>query len=82
MSDDPDGLVSPDGDFTLANVIGESCLQVAGLPAGWRLLDVTYQGDDYTNRLFAFEQGGEVAGVLIRIERGEPDSPSSPPCSR
>jgi hypothetical protein len=81
-SDDPDGLVSPDGDFTLANVIGESCLQVAGLPAGWRLLDVTYQGDDYTNRLFAFEQGGEVAGVLIRIERGEPDSPSSPPCSR
>ncbi len=81
-SDDPDGLVSPDGDFTLTNVIGERCLQVTGLPAGWRLLDVTYQGESYTNRFFSFEQGSDVTGVLIRIERGERDLLSSPPCAR
>ena len=81
-SDDLDGLVSPDGDFTLPNVIGERCLYVDGLPAGWRLLDITYEGEDYTHRPFSFEEGREVPGVLIRIERGEPPSRSPTSCSR
>jgi hypothetical protein len=81
-SDDLDGLMSPDGDFTLSNVIGERCLQVDGLPVGWRLRDITYEGEDYTRRSFSFEQGREVLGVLIRIERGEPESRSPPPCTR
>jgi hypothetical protein len=79
-SDDPDGLVGPDGDFTLTNLIGERCLHVDGLPVGWRLMDITYEGENYTHRLFSFEQGREVS-VLIRIEPGERESLSSPTCS-
>ena len=72
----------PDGDFTLTNVIGERCLRVDGLPVGWRLMDITYEGENYTHRLFSFEQGREVSGVLIRIEPGKRESLSSPTCSR
>jgi hypothetical protein len=79
-SDDSDGLVSPDGDFSVMNVIGERCLYVDGLPIGWRLMDVTYERENYTKRLFSFEQGREVLGVLVRIEPGERES-LSPACS-
>ena len=65
---DPAGSVEPTGTFDVWNLSGEQCLSLSSIPWGWRLLDITYNGEDYTYRPFSFEPGTEISGVLIRVE--------------
>jgi len=67
-----EGLVGPDGEFTLTGLLGQPCLALTGLPEGWRLLDITYLGTDVTHRPISFQPFDEVSGVLIRVEPGNP----------
>jgi hypothetical protein len=78
-SPDAVGLVNADGEFTV-NVLGERCLFLQGLPQGWQLLDITYNGEDYTGKPFSFGEGEQFPGVLIRVERGQ-TSLEKPRCS-
>jgi hypothetical protein len=77
---DRSGQVGPDGQFTLTNLIGERCLKVDGISYGWRLVDITHNGNDYTNRPFRLEAGEEIF-VLVRFEPGTAESDSRR-CSR
>jgi hypothetical protein len=47
-------------------------LGLSGIPSGWRLLDITYNGEDYTSRPFSLATGDHLAGVTIRVEAGAP----------
>ena len=71
---DRSGVVSAGGEFVLPASTGERCLGLSGIPSGWRLLDITYNGEDYTSRPFSLATGDHLAGVTIRVEAGAPDS--------
>jgi hypothetical protein len=64
--------IEADGAFTLKGLIGEGCLRVDGLPAGWRLQGITQDGVDLTDRLFTLEPGDVKSDVVVRVEIGEP----------
>ena len=66
--------MSAGGEFVLPASTGERCLGLSGIPSGWRLLDITYNGEDYTSRPFSLAIGDHLAGVTIRVEAGAPDS--------
>jgi hypothetical protein len=65
------GLVSANGEFMLTHALGEQCLRLSGIPAGWRLRNITYNDRDYTYRPFSVESGDSLAGVVIRVEPGD-----------
>ena len=67
-SGDPSGRVAANGEFVATGIAGERCLHLVGIPGGWRLLDITYNGEDYTYRPFSLEPGENRAGVVIRVE--------------
>jgi hypothetical protein len=70
---DPSGIVRADGEF-MVWALGEQCLMLEGIPSGWRLLDIAYNGDDYTRRPFLLESAQHLSGVVIRVE---PDDPAA-----
>ncbi|HEY7187802.1 MAG TPA: carboxypeptidase-like regulatory domain-containing protein [Vicinamibacterales bacterium] len=73
--------IEPDGAFTLNGLIGEGCLRVDGLPYGWRLKEISQNGEDLTNRLFTLEPGDVKSDVVIRVEVGDPPKWRIPPCT-
>ena len=75
------GEVTASGEFKVVHLLGGHCLRLEGIPAGWRFVDVTYNGQDYTNRAFQLEAGQILDGVLIRVEPG-PFQYSRPVCAQ
>ena len=69
---DPSGLVRANGEF-IVYALGEQCLFLEGIPSGWRLLDITYNDGDYTQRPFVLESGQNLSGVVIRVEPNDPN---------
>ena len=67
-SGDPSGRVATSGEFVATGIVGERCLHLVGIPGGWRLLDITYNGEDYTYRPFSLASGENIVGVVIRVE--------------
>jgi len=76
------GQVTASGEFKVTHALGEECLVLDGIPSGWRLVDVTYNGQDYTNRAFRLESGQIISDVVIRVEPVSVDVYSRPVCSR
>lgn len=75
------GQVTASGEFKVTHLLGEQCLMLDGIPSGWRLVDVTHNGQDYTNRAFRLESGQIISGVVIRVEPGTSEY-SRPVCAR
>jgi hypothetical protein len=69
--------MKPDGTFLVRGLIGERCLRLADVPAGWHVKDAIHQGLDLANRVIRFEPGDVYADVTIRIERGTARDPQS-----
>jgi hypothetical protein len=78
---DPSGRVSVTGDFMVMHLLGEECLRLSGIPSGWRLREITYNGQDFMHRPFSLESGQIISGVVIRVEPGASEYPP-PACSR
>jgi hypothetical protein len=80
-SNDTNGRVGPDGEFTLKGLAGERCLVLRGLPSGWRLAEITQFGQPLEHNRLSFLQGQTVTGILFRVEPTADDiSPPTPPC--
>ena len=75
-------IADADGSFDLRGLIGEGCLRVYGLPAGWRLEIITYSGTDIKNRLITLESGDIRADVRVRVVRGAQQPGAPPVCTR
>jgi hypothetical protein len=75
------GQVSASGEFTVMHLLGEECLTLSGIPWGWRLREITYNGQDYIRRPFSLESSQIVSGVVIRVEPGASEY-TPPTCSR
>ena len=75
------GQVTASGEFKVTHLLGEQCLVLDGIPSGWRLVDVTLDGQDYTNRAFRLESGQIISGVVIRVEPVSVDSYQGHACS-
>jgi len=80
-SNDTNGRVGPDGEFTLKGLAGERCLVLRGVPAGWRLAEITQFGQPLEHNRLSFLQGQTVTGIVVRVEPATDDiSPPTPPC--
>jgi hypothetical protein len=75
------GQVTASGEFKVTHLLGEQCLVLDGITSGWRLVDVTHNGQDYTNRAFRLEAGQIIDGVVFRVEPGTSEY-SRPVCAR
>ena len=75
------GQVTASGEFKVTHLLGEQCLVLDGIPSGWRLVDVTHNGQDYTNRAFRLEAGQIIDGVVFHVEPGTSEY-SRPVCAR
>lgn len=80
-SQDPSGRVGVTGEFTVMHTVGEQCLRLTGVPPGWRLRDITYNGEDYKERRFSLASGESLSGVVIHVESGPYDESLSRDCS-
>lgn len=80
-STDTNGVVGPDGEFTLKGLAGERCLVLRGVPTGWRLAEVTQYGQPVEHNRLSFLQGQRVTGIVFRVEPAIDDvAPPTPPC--
>lgn len=82
-SADTNGLVGADGEFVLKGLVGERCLVLRNVPAGWRLAEITHYGRPLEDKPLLFQPGEKVAGVVFRVEPTTLDSsyfPPVPPC--
>jgi hypothetical protein len=77
----PSGRVNANGEFVVMHTVGEQCLRLTGIPQGWRLRDITYNGEDYKERPFSLPADESLSGVVIHVEPGPYDSSLSRDCS-
>jgi protocatechuate 3,4-dioxygenase beta subunit len=67
MSGDENGVVKPDGSFTLSGVVGPALVRVIGLPSGWRVQQVDIGGHDYAGKPLRPTSSQKIDGVRIVI---------------
>ena len=67
MSGDENGVVKPDGAFTLSGVVGPALVRVTGLPSGWRVQQVDIGGDDYARKPLHPSSSQKINGVRVVI---------------
>lgn len=63
------GIFKPDWSFELKGVIGKRLLRPGGLPSGWFLKSITYEGSDITDSGIDVAAGQEVSGVEVLFTR-------------
>ena len=67
LSGDENGVVKPDGAFTLTGAIGPAFLRVMQLPSGWRVKQVETGGEDYSQKPLHPRSGQRIDNVRIVI---------------
>ncbi|HET9196250.1 MAG TPA: carboxypeptidase-like regulatory domain-containing protein [Vicinamibacterales bacterium] len=78
---DRNGVVGPNGDFTLKGLAGERCLILRELPSGWRLAEITQYGRPLEHNRLEFLEGQRVTGIVLHVVPGRDDMfPRTPPC--
>ena len=78
---DPNGLVGPEGEFTLKGLAGERCLGLRSLPYGWRLAEITQYGRLLEHNRLSFLEGQRVTGIVLHVVPDRSDIPrATPPC--
>jgi hypothetical protein len=81
LNTDPSGRVDVNGEFVVLHAAGQQCLRLTGIPQGWRLRDITYNGEDYMERPFSLPSDESLSSVVIHVEPGPYDSSLSLDCS-
>lgn len=69
--EDPNGRVARDGSFVLDGLVGQQCLTLWNIPAGWKLSSVDYRGIDISHTPMFFETGELVDQVRITLNPGD-----------
>jgi hypothetical protein len=67
VSGDDNGIVKPDGAFTLNGVVGPALVRILMLPAGWRVKQVEISGDDYSHKPLQTKSGARLSGLRIVV---------------
>ena len=65
MTGDDNGLVKPDGSFSLTGVVGPALVRVLMAPAGWKIKQIEVGGEDYAQKPLQTRSGGRITGVRI-----------------
>jgi hypothetical protein len=65
VSGDDNGLVKPDGSFSLTGVVGPALVRVTMAPAGWRIKQIDVGGEDHAQKPLLTKSGGRITGVRI-----------------
>jgi hypothetical protein len=78
---DRNGVVGPEGEFTLKGLAGERCLVLRELPYGWRLAEITQYGRPLEDNRLSFLEGQRVTGIVFHVvpDRNDMFAPT-PPC--
>lgn len=63
------GIFKPDWSFELKGAVGRRVLRPGGLPSGWFLKSITYEGNDITDAGIDIAAGQEISGVEVLFTR-------------
>ena len=79
-ANEANGRVEPDGTFSLEGLIGNRCVHLVNIPAGWTLSGIVREGRHTTNYEMMFGTGEDVDNVVFELVPGE--GSQRPPCGR
>jgi hypothetical protein len=69
---DDNGVVGPDGAFTVKGLTGPNMLQVRGLPSGWAVRRIEVVDKDYVDGPIEITNGRQIDGARIVLSRQFP----------
>lgn len=67
MSGDENGVVKPDGTFTLTRALGPALVRILELPSGWRMKQIEIGGDDFSQKPVHPRSGQRIDNVRIIV---------------
>ena len=79
-SNEANGRVEPDGTFSLEGLIGNRCVHLVNIPAGWTLSGIVREGRHTTNYEMMFTAGEDLDDVVFELVPGQ--TSQRPPCGR